>query len=107
MAAKLGRNPSYAWRSILAARDVLEKGMRWIIGNGKNVKIWEDRWLPIPISFKVCSPRRQGVDLAMVANLLDGEKGMWNIDKMKSTFLPMKLMWSWVSQLVHAYPMIP
>ena len=88
MEAKLGRNPSYAWRSILAARDVLQKGMRWIIGNGKKVKIWDYKWLPTPISFKVCSPRRQGVDLEVVANLLDGEKGMWNIDKVKSIFLP-------------------
>ena len=72
----------------MAARDILEKGMRWIIGNGKKVKIWEDRWLPIPISFKVCSSRRQGVDLEVVANLLDGEKGLWNTDKMKKHFPP-------------------
>lgn len=90
----------------MVARDILEKGMRWIIGNGKKVKIWEDRWLPIPISFKVCSSRRQGVDLEVVANLLDGEKGMWNIDKVKSTFLPHEANVV-LSQSVHAYPMIP
>ena len=33
--AQLGRRPSYAWRSIMAAREVLERGSKWSIGNGE------------------------------------------------------------------------
>jgi len=31
--------PSYAWRSLINARSVLEHGMRWHIGDGKKVRI--------------------------------------------------------------------
>ena len=37
---------SYAWKSILGARDVIRKGMVWQIGNGQSVHLKEDRWLP-------------------------------------------------------------
>ena len=40
--AKLGSNPSYAWCSILAAQQIVEKGIRWQVGNGKKIKIWQD-----------------------------------------------------------------
>lgn len=43
--AKVGYQPSYAWRSILGARPLLEKGMRWRVGDGHNINIWKDRWL--------------------------------------------------------------
>lgn len=38
MQAKLGRKPSYLWRSLLAERDLLSKGLIWRIGNGRKVK---------------------------------------------------------------------
>ena len=90
MNAQLGGNPSYEWHSILAARGIIEKGLRWSIGNGKKVNIWKDRWLPTPVSFKVCNPRRQGSNVEMVANLLDCENGIWDANKVKDTFLPHK-----------------
>ena len=55
--AQVGRRPSYAWRSIMAAREVLERGSKWSIGNGEQVSIWKDRWIPFPSSFKFASPR--------------------------------------------------
>ena len=39
---KLGSNPSFIWRSILAIRDLLRKGIRWKLGNGNSVDIWND-----------------------------------------------------------------
>ena len=37
---------SYAWSSILHGRDVLVRGCRWRIGNGRIVGIWGSNWLP-------------------------------------------------------------
>ena len=37
--AELGKNPSYTWRSLVAARGVLHWGLRWNIGNGRKAKI--------------------------------------------------------------------
>ncbi|KAF5480768.1 hypothetical protein F2P56_001484 [Juglans regia] len=50
--AKMGSNPSYIWRSILSARELLQQGLQWRIGNWKSVRIWSDPWLPQPTSYK-------------------------------------------------------
>ncbi|XP_074315698.1 putative mitochondrial protein AtMg00310 [Silene latifolia] len=42
MKAELGSNPSYTWRGILEAREVLMKGLRRRIGNGLSTKVWQD-----------------------------------------------------------------
>lgn len=38
------RPASYIWRSIVDTKWVLEKGVKWIIGDGKSVSIWHDWW---------------------------------------------------------------
>jgi hypothetical protein len=58
MTATLGKRPSYAWRSLMSACDVLKQGLIWHVGDGRGVKIWGDRVLPTPISFSVQSPKR-------------------------------------------------
>ena len=55
--AQVGKNSSYTWRSLMAAQEVLRRGLRWNIGNGRKTKIWVDRWIPIPNSFMVARPR--------------------------------------------------
>ena len=47
---------SYAWKSILGARDVIRRGMVWRIGNGQDVRIKEDKWLPIRSNRATISP---------------------------------------------------
>ena len=37
--ATLGTKPSYAWRSIFAAQQIVRKGSNWRIGNGAKVRI--------------------------------------------------------------------
>ena len=88
MEAQLGPKPSYTWRSLLAGRNVLENGLRWSIGNGQNVRIWDDRWLPTPKSFKVVSPRPQELNGTMVESLLDRVAGGWNKNLVRDMFLP-------------------
>ena len=36
---------SYAWQSIIKAREVLLKGGVWRVGDGSKIKIWKNRWL--------------------------------------------------------------
>ena len=87
MDAQLGRNPSYVWRSVVAARDTIDKGLRWNVGNGKKVNIWNDRWLTTTNSFKVVSPRNQDLGLEKVEQLIDFDRGCWNIEKVRAMFL--------------------
>jgi len=86
--AKLGSNPSYAWRSIFKALEVIRRGTRWRVGNGKLIHIWVDNWLPTPTSYKVISPPQPFDDFPMVSALIDEETKRWKVDRVKSLFLP-------------------
>ena len=69
--AQLGCNPSYAWRSIHSSLEVIRKGIRWRVGNGKTIHIWEDKWLPTPTTYKTISPPCYFDDFPMVSALID------------------------------------
>lgn len=44
--SQLGNSSSYVWKSIWAARGVLEKGLSWKVGTGLNISINYDAWIP-------------------------------------------------------------
>uniref|UniRef100_A0A803Q5E4 Reverse transcriptase zinc-binding domain-containing protein n=1 Tax=Cannabis sativa TaxID=3483 RepID=A0A803Q5E4_CANSA len=44
--ATLGHNPSFIWRSLLEAKDLVLSGARRYIGGGNSVSILFDPWLP-------------------------------------------------------------
>ena len=48
MEAELGHNPSYVWRSLSVAREVIQEGSRWRVGNGINIMVELDKWLDLP-----------------------------------------------------------
>ena len=85
--AKLGSNPSYAWRSMFNSLEVIRKGTRWRVGNGKRIHIWEDKLLPTLITHKVISTPRDFDDFPMVSSLIDENSKWWKLDLVKSLFL--------------------
>ena len=91
--AKLKRRPSYAWKSMMAARKVVDRGSKWCIGNGEGVHIWKDRWIPSPESFKVTSPMDVPTSVEKVSSLLDTDKRSWDVVKEKTFFFLMKPRW--------------
>ena len=86
--AQLGCNPSYAWRSIHSSLEVIRKGTRWRVGNGKTIHIWEDKWLPTPTTYKAISLPCCIDDFPMVFALIDHDTKRWKADLVKKTFLP-------------------
>ncbi|KAM0970966.1 hypothetical protein ACFX15_018367 [Malus domestica] len=53
---KAPSSSSYCWESIVRAREVLVKGSRWVVRDGRQIQVWMDRWLPRPSTFKLsCS----------------------------------------------------
>jgi hypothetical protein len=79
--AKLGSNPSYIWRSILASRDLLLKGLQWRVRNGKEVNIWEDDWGP-----SVLHRRPNSMEVQRVAELIDKDSGSWDLSVFREVF---------------------
>lgn len=69
---------SWLWKSWLGAKDVVEKGMRWSVGDGKQIHIWTDKWLSDSFTGKISSPRPTRCSLMYVSELTDQAVGDWN-----------------------------
>jgi ribonuclease HI len=81
----LGQKPSFAWRSIQSACDLVKEGLVWRVGNGKKIRIWKDRWLPQPSTFQVQSPPSILEPNAKVSQLLEDD-GEWNLALLGQVF---------------------
>ena len=86
--ASMGKHPSYAWRSIMAAQHLVKQGIHWNVGNGEHIQVWGDKWLPSSSTFKVVSPRLfMHADLR-VSELISHEPVGWKIQVIDALFLP-------------------
>ena len=78
---------SYAWKSILQAREVIQNGAIWRVGNGQLIDIWNHRWLSETIPGLVMSPRPDA-NLDKVSDLLLHNPRQWNLDLIDKVFYP-------------------
>ena len=79
-------NSSVIWKSIWDALGVLELGTGWQIGNGCSISVWNDQWIPRPVTFKPISPcLNVDHESFMVSDLLT-PAGSWNIDLVNFIF---------------------
>lgn len=68
---------SYSWRSILSGLELIKQGFIWRIGDGTNVNIWTDPWIPRAWSRQVITPRGTNL-LTHVSELLCPVYGGWD-----------------------------
>ncbi|XP_024171861.1 uncharacterized protein LOC112177844 [Rosa chinensis] len=106
-------SPSYSWRSIFSTRELLQQSAYWQIGNGVNVNIWSDSWIPnlqngkpdineaalaevdiwrhkwIPDTFPRCpsSPPREDAP-RFVSELIDPVHRVWDVQTLNLFFSP-------------------
>ena len=99
MDAKVGYRPS-AWRSIALARSVLRLGLRWHIGDGKQVRINSNSWLPLTGHFCPFSSQDVLDKDEKVSVLIDVTNHSWNINMVQGYFRNGKL-WQFVLFLFH------
>lgn len=57
--AKCRRGASWGWRSLVQGRDFLLEHGRWLVGTGKKINVWNDKWIgneliPMPVGSKPC-----------------------------------------------------
>ena len=79
---------SYAWQSILKARQVVRLGFRWRISNGKLVIIRKDKWLLTQHASRIISLQRNFPNNTRVCALTDEENSYWLENHVRSEFSP-------------------
>jgi len=72
------------WKSILRSRTLLKKGIRWNVGNGKNITLWRDNWVDSRNLVEVMNK-----DIALLPNpkctvskLIKADR-TWNVNKLR------------------------
>ena len=67
---------------------MLRDGIRWCVGDGKSIKIWNDAWLRSTGTGRIISPKSALVCGENVANLMDHDNAIWNESLVRSLFVP-------------------
>ena len=86
--AKSNRRGSYAWQSILKARENILKGAAWRVGDGKTIKIWKDKWLLEDHHQKIVFPGPAVLAESTVSQLFIPNVQRWDDNLIDKLFHP-------------------
>ena len=81
MMAELGSNPSFVWRSLLAARDIIYAGSQWRVGDGRDIGVFTHKWLP-----QTPTPLHEGALGIQVRELINEDSRQWDQGKLEAMF---------------------
>ncbi|PPD97595.1 hypothetical protein GOBAR_DD05379 [Gossypium barbadense] len=85
LSAQLGSKPSLVWRGIWSARKLIEMGLKWNVGIGESINIWEDCWVPRSLPGKVQTSRSSNIE--RVSELILPNGMGWNRDLIDLLFV--------------------
>ena len=81
MDAETGSNPSYNWRSLWAAGDVIKEGSKWQVGDGSDIEVSNHKWLTHkPVFLGDTQPN------LLVKDLIDSTTRQWDREKIFDLF---------------------
>ena len=72
----------------MAAQHLVKKGIQWNVGNGDLIRVWGDKWLPSPSTFKITSPRQFLHTEIRVSELISHDVAAWKTQVIDTIFLP-------------------
>jgi hypothetical protein len=84
---ELKKGSSYTWQSIWAGIQTFKKGYIWRVGDGSDINIWNDSWIPSSPSRKIITARGNVV-YTKVSELIDPDTRTWDEVLLRSFFLP-------------------
>ncbi|KAG7551546.1 Reverse transcriptase zinc-binding domain [Arabidopsis thaliana x Arabidopsis arenosa] len=85
--ATAGYRPSYAWRSIIFGKELLERGLMKAIGNGQTTNIWIDKWIFDGIPRRPMN-KESLMDISLKVSSLITVHGDWNSQLLNEFFPP-------------------
>ena len=62
LSSSLGSNLSFVWRGVWSAKEVVNRGIRWRVGDGKSIYIWMDVLIRDLPGFRVRTTPASGLD---------------------------------------------
>jgi len=83
---------SYSWRSILRGFRALKEGLVWRVGDGTQINIWNDPWIPNGIIRRPITPKGRTL-LNKVPELIDPYSGSWDEELVRGIF--------WEEDVIH------
>ncbi|KAJ8426627.1 hypothetical protein Cgig2_016070 [Carnegiea gigantea] len=69
------------------ARQVVLRSSRWLVGDGSSLNVWDDRWLPRPLSFKPVTPKSIEWSNLKVSDLIDRDSASSKTELVRHIFL--------------------
>lgn len=79
---------SPTWKAVEHGLELLKKGLKWRIGDGRKVRIWKDQWIPRQSSLKL-SPQNGRCRLRWVHQLINQDTNSWDADLIKNVCSPL------------------
>ena len=83
--AKMKSGCSYTWQSILTGLECFKQGYIWRVGDGTQINIWEDNWIPGSHNVKILTPRGNNI-ITTVDELINPIDSTWDVELVKSIF---------------------
>ena len=81
--AKMRSGSSFTWQSMLAGLDCFKRGYIWRVGDGTQINIWRDNWIPGSHNMKVLTLRGNTV-ISMVEELINPIDGSCDVQLIRS-----------------------
>ncbi|XP_010696345.1 uncharacterized protein LOC104908875 [Beta vulgaris subsp. vulgaris] len=85
--ARRGYNPSFTRRSIWGAKSLLLEGLKWCVGSGSRIRVWDDAWILGNGSHCVPTPSHDSNRDLRVCDLIGASRGGWNVELIQQVFV--------------------
>lgn len=79
-------NASFTWKSLFGALDMVRSGIRWRIGNGESVDVWNDNGIPRDIHVKPITPNLYQLGSIAAANFIKEGGFCWDVNLLNMIF---------------------
>lgn len=83
--AQIGGNPSFVWRSICEANDLIKSGVRWVVGTGEKIDILNQPWL-LDEQNPCITTLSQSIQGNKVSSLMHMDRKAWDIEILEDIF---------------------